>query len=209
MHGSGRPPHRLNSALGAADHAKSFPSWHRKVEEKLHTTKIARCIIRPNSFSQNALTYFAPSIREQGAFYGAMGNARTSYVDVRDIAAVVAKALQGGEHDGKVYELNGPEALTHSQVAEKISHHTKVAARYVDIPEDAQRKAMLDQGMPDWQVTALLDLQRYTLAGRAGRWTRCLKIAGSASHQDGSVPCGSRQRVSSPGGQGLRETRAA
>ncbi|MFZ0523205.1 MAG: NmrA family NAD(P)-binding protein [Candidatus Acidiferrales bacterium] len=158
----------LNSALGAADHAKSFPSWHRKVEDKLHTTKIARCVIRPNSFSQNVLTYFAPSIREQGAFYGAMGNARTSYVDVRDIAAVVAKALQGGEHDGKVYELNGPEALTYSQVAEKISHHTKVEARYVDIPEDAQRKAMLDQGMPDWQVTALLDLQSYYTGGQGG-----------------------------------------
>ncbi|MGA8022976.1 MAG: SDR family oxidoreductase [Candidatus Acidiferrales bacterium] len=158
----------LNSALGAADYPKSFPSWHRKVEDKLNSTKMARCIIRPNSFSQNVLTYFAPSIREQGAFYGAMGNARTSYVDVRDIATVVAKALRGGEHDGKVYELNGPEALTYSQVAEKISRHAGVPVRYVDIPEDAQRKAMLEQGMPEWQVTALLDLQRYYTGGQGG-----------------------------------------
>lgn len=156
----------LNSALGAADYPKSFPSWHRKVEDKLNATKMARCIIRPNSFSQNVLTYFAPSIREQGAFYGAMGNARTSYVDVRDIATVVAKALRGGEHDGKVYELNGPEALTYPQVAEKISRHAGVPVRYVDIPEDAQRKAMLEQGMPEWQVTALVDLQRYYTAGQ-------------------------------------------
>jgi hypothetical protein len=33
---------------------------------------------------------------------------------------------------------------------------------------DAQRKAMLDQGMPEWQVTALLDLQAYYAGGQGG-----------------------------------------
>jgi uncharacterized protein YbjT (DUF2867 family) len=158
----------LNSALGAGDYGKSFPSWHRKVEDKLKATKLAYCILRPNSFMQNVLTYYAPSIRAQGAFYGAMGNARTSYLDVRDIAVVAAKALRGGEHGGKTYELNGPEALTYPEVAQKISQHAGTAAKYVDIPVDAQRKAMLDQGMPDWQVTALLDLQEYYTGGKGG-----------------------------------------
>jgi uncharacterized protein YbjT (DUF2867 family) len=158
----------LNSALGAGDYGKSFPSWHRKVEDKLKATKMTYCILRPNSFLQNILTYFAPSIRAQGAFYSSMGNTRTSFLDVRDIAAVAAKALAGGQHDGKTYELNGPEALTYSEVAEKISKHAKIPAHYVDIPVDAQRKAMLDQGMPDWQVTALLDLQTYYTSGKGG-----------------------------------------
>jgi len=156
----------LNSALGAGDYGKSFPSWHRKVEDKLSSTKLAHCILRPNSFMQNVLAYYAPSIRAQGAFYGAMGNHRISYLDVRDIAVVVAKALQGGEHDGKTYELNGPEALTCAEVAERISKYAGITARYVDIPEEAQRKAMLDQGMPEWQVTALLELQQYYTGGK-------------------------------------------
>jgi uncharacterized protein YbjT (DUF2867 family) len=158
----------LNSALGAGDYGKSFPSWHRQVEDKLKATKLAYCILRPNSFMQNVLTYYAPSIRAQGAFYGAMGNARTSYLDVRDIAVVAAKALQGSEHDGKTYQLNGPEALTYPEVAQKISQHAGIAARYVDIPVEAQRKAMLDQGMPNWQITALLDLQEYYTGGKGG-----------------------------------------
>jgi uncharacterized protein YbjT (DUF2867 family) len=165
----------LNSALGAGDYGKSFPSWHRKVEDKLKATKMTYCILRPNSFAQNVLTYFAPSIRAQGAFYGAMGDARTSYVDVRDVAAVAAKVLRGGEHDGKTYELNGPEALTYAEVAEKISRHAGIAARYVDIPEEAQRKAMLDQGMPEWQVTALLELQQYYTGGKGGELDGLLK----------------------------------
>ena len=158
----------LNSALGAGDYGKSFPSWHRQVEDKLNTTKIARCILRPNSFTQNVVTYFAPSIREQGAFYGAMGNARVSHVDVRDIATVAAKALLGGQHHGEVFELNGPEALTYAEIAQKISQKTGTAARYVDIPVEAQRKAMLEQGMPEWQVTALLELQEYYTSGQGG-----------------------------------------
>ena len=158
----------LNSALGAEDYPKSFPGWHRKVEDKLKATKMAYCILRPNSFMQNVLAYFAPSIRTQGAFYSSMGTARTSYLDVRDIAVVAARALLGGEHDGQTYELNGPEALTYAEVAEKISKHAKISAKYVNVPVEAQRKAMLDQGMPEWQVTALLELQEYYINGQGG-----------------------------------------
>ena len=98
----------------------------------------------------------------------AWGKARVSYLDVRDLASVAGKALEGGEHDGKTYELNGPEAVTYTELADRITKQTGVAANYVDIPVDAQRKAMLDQGMPEWQVTALLDLQAYYTGGQGG-----------------------------------------
>jgi uncharacterized protein YbjT (DUF2867 family) len=158
----------LNSALGAGDYTKSFPSGHRKVENKLKATGISFTILRPNSFHQNVVTYFAPSIRTQGVFYSSMRDARVSFLDVRDIAVVAAKVLAGGEHRGKTYELNGPEALSYSEVAEKISKHAGRKVQYVDIPVDAQRKAMLEQGMPAWQVDALLDLQGYYTSGKGG-----------------------------------------
>lgn len=158
----------LNSALGAADYEKSFPSWHRKVEDMLKRTRISWTILRPNSFHQNTVTYYAPSIRSQGVFYGSLGDSRMSYLDVRDVAAVAAKALSGGSHSGKTYELNGPEALSSREIAAKIAKAAGRPVKYVDIPMDAQRKAMLDMGMPEWQVTALLDLQLYYLNGRGG-----------------------------------------
>src|SRR5947209_7252424 len=158
----------LSSAMGAREYRKSFPSWHRRVEDKLKSTKISFTILRPNSFHQNVLTYYAPSIRSQGAFHASMGNARVSFVDARDIAVVAAKALAGGDHSGKTYELNGPEALTYAELAEKITKHAGRAVQYVDIPVEAQRKAMLEQGMPAWQVDALLDLQEYYTSGKGG-----------------------------------------
>jgi len=158
----------LSSALGAGDYPKSFPSWHRKVEDRLRSTAISFTILRPNSFHQNLLTYFAPSIRAQGVFHSSMGKARVSFLDVRDIASVAAKTLTGGEHCRKTYELNGPEALSYAEVADKISKHTGRTVEYLDIPTEAQRKAMLDQGMPVWQVDALLDLQGYYTSGKGG-----------------------------------------
>ena len=158
----------LSSAMGAREYRKSFPSWHRRVEDKLKSTKISFTILRPNSFHQNVLTYYSPSIRSQGTFHASMGNARVSFLDVRDIAVVAAKSLAGGEHSGKIYELNGPEALTHSELAEKIAQHSGRDVQYVDIPADVQRKAMLDRGMPEWQADAILDLQAYYVKGKGG-----------------------------------------
>jgi uncharacterized protein YbjT (DUF2867 family) len=158
----------LNSAMGAGDYEKSFPSWHRKVEDKLKGTGLTYTILRPNSFHQNVVAFFAPSIRAQGVFYSSMQNARNSFIDVRDIAAVAAKALGGGEHAGKIYELNGPEALNYTELAVKISKAAGREVKYVDIPMAAQRKAMLEQQMPEWLVTALLELQEYYTSGKGG-----------------------------------------
>src|ERR1700730_171337 len=83
----------LNSALGAGDYPKSFPSWHRKVEDKLQATGLSHTILRPNGFMQNLIAYFAPSIRAQGAFYQSTGDAKVSHIDLRDIAIAAAKIL--------------------------------------------------------------------------------------------------------------------
>ncbi len=155
----------LNSALGAGDYPKSFPSWHRQVEEKLKATSISFTILRPNGFLQNIVAFNAPTIRTQGAFYAAMGEAKVSYLDVGDIAAVAVKALQGSAHAGKTYELNGPEAISNQELAKRISRVTGRTVSYVDIAESAQREAMLATGMSEWQVTALLELQQYYKQG--------------------------------------------
>jgi uncharacterized protein YbjT (DUF2867 family) len=165
----------LNSALGAGDYAKSFPGWHRKVEDKLKATKISYTILRPNGFLQNIVVYHAPSIRAQGAFYAAMGDAKVSYLDVGDIAVVAVKALQGGAHAGKTYELNGPEAISNQELAKRISKAAGRTVNYADIPESAQREAMLGLGMPEWQVTALVELQQYYKQGGGAKTDGLLK----------------------------------
>ena len=44
-----------------------------------------------------------------------------AWIDARDIAAVAERALLDAGHDGRVYELSGPEALTLPRTAELLS----------------------------------------------------------------------------------------
>lgn len=159
----------LNSALGAADYPKSFPSWHRKVEEKLKTSGLGYTIVRPNTFMQNMVTYYSQSIRTQGAFYSSMGDAEISFIDVRDIGTAAANILVApAAHNSQIYELNGPEAFSFADVAAMISKLVGKPVQFVNIPEEAEGKAMLDLGMPQWQVNALLDLHRYYTVEKKG-----------------------------------------
>jgi uncharacterized protein YbjT (DUF2867 family) len=145
------------------------------VEDRLKSSGLGYTILRPNGFIQNVLTYNAPSIRAQGAFYGAQGDAKVSHVDVRDVAAVAAKVLLSpGSHAGKTYELNGPESVSNTELAHRISLAAGRPVKYVDIPEAAQRKSMLELGMPEWQVDAVLDLQRYYVQGGGNKITGLL-----------------------------------
>jgi uncharacterized protein YbjT (DUF2867 family) len=165
----------LNSAMGAGEWNKSFPAWHRQVEDKLKAAKLSHTILRPNSFHQNVVAFYAATVRTQNAFYSSMKNARNSFLDVRDIAAVAAKALSGDQHPGRTYELNGPEALDYPTLATKISAVAGREVKYVDIPMDAQRSAMQEQQMSDWLIEALLGLQEYYLAGKGGQTDELLE----------------------------------
>jgi uncharacterized protein YbjT (DUF2867 family) len=165
----------LNSALGAGDYTKSFPSWHRKAEDKLKASGMSYTILRPNGFLQNIVALNAPSIRTKGAFYAAMGDTKVSYLDVSDIAIVAVKALHGGTHSGKTYELNGPEAISNAELAKRISRIAGRTVNFVDIPESAQRDAMLGLGMPEWLVTALLELQQFYKQGGGAKTDGLLK----------------------------------
>src|SRR5438105_9776640 len=136
----------LNSALGAGTFDASFPRWHRQVEKVLEGSGVPYSIVRPNSFMQNVLNFYAPTIRKEGRFYAAMGKARVSFIEVRDIAAVIVKLLTTSGHDRKTYELNGPEAVTYSELAAKISAaagRPVQPVQYVDLPAAELGKAML------------------------------------------------------------------
>ena len=165
----------LNSALGAGDYTKSFPSWHRKVEDKLRASRLSHTILRPNGFFQNIVAYNAPTIRSQGAFYDSMGDARISLLDVRDVAGAAAAALlTPSAHANEIYELLGPESVSNADIAARLPRILGRTVNYVAIPADAQRKAMLDANMPEWLVTAILDLQAYYVAGKCAAVTDVL-----------------------------------
>lgn len=155
----------LSSAFGAGQYDKSFPSWHFQVEQRVESSGIPATILRPESFMQNIPNFYAGSIKSDHAFYVAVGNAAIAFVDVRDIAAVAAKVLTSDGHAGKTYTLTGPEALTYSEVASKLSKLLGIEVRYVAISPEQLKQSMHQMGMPPWQVDALAELQAFYTDG--------------------------------------------
>lgn len=162
------------SVLGADD-AYSLARVHRPAEEAIETSGAAWTFLRPNGFMQNTVTFMGPSIRAEGAFYSATGRAKMSHVDVRDIAAVAVKALTAPGHEGKIYTLTGPEALTYDEMADELSQVLGREIRHIDLPPEDLKGAMLAGGVSEEIADLLLDLERYYREGRPSRVTDDVK----------------------------------
>src|SRR5919197_5687476 len=82
------------SVLGADAEPGITPSrLHRQAENIIEESGIPFTFLRPNFFMQNFITFYSHFIKTQGAFYVPAGDAKASFVDVRDIAAVAVQAL--------------------------------------------------------------------------------------------------------------------
>ena len=146
------------AALGTAPGSPiSILATHAAVEARLAASSVAWTSLRPGSFMQNFLRY-TDTITGHGAFYGCQGEAPIAMVDVRDLAAVAAGCLTQDGHAGQVYEVTGPEALSHAQAAGAIAEATGQPCTYVDVPGAAAREAMVGMGLPGWLADDLVAL---------------------------------------------------
>jgi uncharacterized protein YbjT (DUF2867 family) len=159
------------SVWGAEEEAFEFGRIHRAVERAIESTGIPWTFLRPNGFMQNVVNYMGDSIRSEGEFYSAVGDARISHVDVRDIAAVAVTALTGIGHEGKAYTLSGPDALTYDEMASELSKALGRTIRHIDLPPSDLKTGMLASGIPEEIADRLLDLERYYREGEASRVT--------------------------------------
>ena len=158
------------SAMGGRD--AIFPRQHADSEDYIKSSGVAYTFLRPNGFMQNFVTYNGATINTQNAFYGSQGDGEVSHIDLRDIAAVAVKSLTEDRHQGKAYTLTGPEALSNARVAEILSEDTGREIRYVDLPAEQFKQALLGAGLPEWSANALVDLQQFYRRGSASAVTR-------------------------------------
>jgi uncharacterized protein YbjT (DUF2867 family) len=145
------------SQLGANANAPGrFHRYHGAVENYIVKSKIAYTFLRPNLFMQGLLK-FRPTIASQGVFFAPVSQARISVVDVRDIGAVAAKTLTEPKHEGKVYELTGPEALTHGEMAEQLSQAVGKMIKHAEVLPAVMKEALLKNGVPAWQAEGIME----------------------------------------------------
>src|SRR5216684_4269205 len=99
-----------------------------------------------------------PSIVARGAFFLPMEDAKIASIDIGDLAEVAAAVLTGSGHEGKIYPLTGPEALSMAEVAEKLSAATGKRIQYVNVTPEEAKRAQLAAGVPPDRADALAEL---------------------------------------------------
>ena len=111
---------KVSQFAADADSPVRFLRYHAAVEAAIRRTDMTWTFLRPNLFMQGLL-HFGGMIQRQNMFAAPIGSARVSAVDVRDIADVAVAALTEPGHEGRTYTLTGPEALTHKDMAVRLS----------------------------------------------------------------------------------------
>jgi NAD(P)H dehydrogenase (quinone) len=134
----------------AADCSFTFGRDHWHTEELIKGSGLRFTMLRDNLY----LDFLPLMVGADGVIRGPAGDGRVAAVARDDIADVAAAVLLEGDdrHDGRSYDLTGPEALTMAEAAQRLS---ELAGRTVTYHPETLEEAYASRasyGAPDWEV---------------------------------------------------------
>jgi uncharacterized protein YbjT (DUF2867 family) len=137
------------SFVGASPEATfTFARDHWHTEEHVRETGLRHTFLRDSMYLD-----FLPALAgADGVIRGPGGGGRVGAVARDDIADVAVAVLLGGGHDGRTYDVTGPEAITLHEAAETLS---RVTGRTITYQEESLEEAYASRasyGAPEWEV---------------------------------------------------------
>ena len=144
--------HVVYHSVFRVEHFKDVPHFASKlaIESALREFNVPFTILRPNYFSQNDATLKDP-LTKAGVYPMPLGDVGVSVVDVRDIAEAAAIVLTSEKHNGKTYNLNGPEVVSGAKAAsiwgEVLGKRIQYTGHNMDAFEEQMRKKA-----PSWSA---------------------------------------------------------
>jgi len=127
---------------------------HVNVEDYIREKGVPYTMIRPTFFMQ-LFVGSAPRIKETGNIVMPTGDGNVAATDLRDVGEVIAKILTEDGHEGKSYDLSGPELFTIGEVANRFTQVLGREYKHVSPPMDAYADVLRKVGFPEWRVEAV------------------------------------------------------
>ena len=138
----------------------------QRSEAALMRSGAAWTVVRASWFNQN---FSEAHFREPllaGELALPAGDVGEPFVDAHDIADVAVAALTEPGHEGEVYEVTGPRALSFAAAVEEIARASGRKLRYTRIGIDDFTAALAQDGVPDDEAALLRYLFTEVLDGR-------------------------------------------
>ncbi|MCV7371922.1 NAD(P)H-binding protein [Mycolicibacterium arabiense] len=126
----------------------SFGLDMRDAEDAVRASSLEWTIVRPNNFDQNFSEelFHAPVVAGELALPA--GDVPEPFIDVEDVADVVAAVLTSpGGHGGRTHELSGPRSITFAEAVDVIARATGRPITYKQVSPTEYTAALVDDGM--------------------------------------------------------------
>jgi uncharacterized protein YbjT (DUF2867 family) len=142
-------------SAGSGNLGNAVTAYMAASEEAARQSGLGWTILRPAMFMSNALQWL-PQLRAGDVVRAPFGQVRAAVTDPADIAAVAARALTAPGHEGRVYELSGPESLT---AADRVAILGQALGRDLrfEAQTDEEARAEMSATTPARYVDAFFD----------------------------------------------------
>jgi uncharacterized protein YbjT (DUF2867 family) len=117
------------------------------VEQTVRGSDAEWTILHPNWFAQNFTEGPWKNAVRSGTLALPAGDGRTPFIDAADIADVATAALTTADHNGRTYELTGPEAITFAEAANQLTE-AGLPVEYVALSPSEYTEQQVSQGVP-------------------------------------------------------------
>jgi NAD(P)H dehydrogenase (quinone) len=138
----------LSFINAAPESTFTFARDHWHTEEHVRAVGLRHTFLRDNMYMD-----FLPVLAgTDGVIRGPAGDGRVAAVARDDIADVAVAVLLGDGHDGRTYDVTGPEAITLHQVAEELSQVTGRSITYHAETLEEAYESRASYGAPNFEV---------------------------------------------------------
>ena len=139
---------------------------HFATEEHLKASGMAWTFLRDN-FYMDVMPMF---VGDDGVLRGPAGDGRVSIVSRADVAAVASSVLLAPDaHQGAIYDLTGPEALSAAEIADAIALASGTAVTFHDETLEEAYESRVKWGAPPWQNDAWVSTYTAIASGELSR----------------------------------------
>jgi NAD(P)H dehydrogenase (quinone) len=151
----------LSFVAAAPDSTFTLGRHHWATEERVRASGVPFTFLRMNLY----MDFLPRMISPEGVIAGPAGQGRLAAVLRNDVADAAAAVLTGDGHEGRTYDLTGPEALTFTEIAERASRATGRAVTFHDETLEEAYASRQGYGAPDWEVEGWVTSYTQVAAG--------------------------------------------
>jgi NAD(P)H dehydrogenase (quinone) len=131
-----------------ADNPAAVARDHRLTEEALVRSGVAYTILRNQLYMDGLVSEAAQAIAT-GDLYTNGGKGKWAPVAREDCAAVAAVVLTTSGHEGKTYNITGPDLINRQDLAKLITEVTGKRVRVVEMDDAAYIQRTVQAGVPE------------------------------------------------------------